>query len=290
MRGMVRNIIDRSSLLRAVAVTAALLAAAMAGRAAAPVTADPPAGARQTRPQKIAELTADLGYGGDLMHVDAAIPYLAKAAVPDDPAWNPGNPQWPAVCALIGRNLHADATDMFAESEAVIAAGARHALEASVNDETLDDALAFFRSTMGSAYRELQNSLAELTFDPGVGSTTSTDEPAAEQVDARKRLLRVWLPMAFLRVIYPTQSADRVETATYDRLSDRHGPQLDALAQRYAAALPQFETFIKSTAFGAIIAAEMRAGQTTPPPNLPAFFAAESKKHAAEWRAAAAAH
>jgi hypothetical protein len=272
--------------MRSAAGAAALLTAAMAGLAAAPPTG-PSAGVRQTRPQKIAELTADLGYGGEAKHVDAAIPYLAKRVLPNDPAWGPADRHWPAVCALIGRNLHEDAAASFDETEAIIAAGAEHALNASATDETLDDALAFFRSPAGHDYQAMQNSFNDLSIDPSPAPAQSADDASADQAAARRRVLALWLPMAFIRAIFPAQYADRAVAVTYEQLSKRHGPEFDALAQRHAGELAQFETFIQSAAFAAIIDAERRAGQETPPPDFAAFFAAEAKKHSAAWRAAA---
>jgi hypothetical protein len=109
---------------------------------------------------------------------------------------------------------------------------------------------------------------------------------SVENLDTRRRLLELWLPIVFIRAIYPPQSADRSIDAAYENFSKLRGSQLDAVAQRFADDLPQFEAFIRTASFGRIINAEKLIGQATPPPNLGAFFADEARRHASEWHAA----
>lgn len=251
-----------------------------------PLKADPPPAARQTRAQKIAELAADLGYGDDIKHVDAAVPYLAKNVAPADPTWNSTHRRWAAVCAIIKPNLHDDAELAFAETEASIVANAEHALNDGAVGGDLDSALAFFRSKPGRHYLELQNVLTDMSIGISLDSVADATGVSVENLDARKGVLELWLPIVFIRAIYPPQIADRSIDASYEKFSKLRGAQLDALAQRYADELPQFEAFIQTAAFGRIINAEKLAGQATPAPNLGDFFAAEAQRHAAEWHAA----
>ncbi len=264
----------------------AVLTAATIALTAGPLKADPPPSARQTRPQKIAELTADLGYGDDIKHVDAAIPYLAKNVAPADPTWNSTHRRWAAVCAAIKPNLHDDAEQALAETEASIVENAEHAMNDGVVGDDLDFALAFFRSDPGRHYLELQNVLTNMSIAISLESDAEATGVSVENLDARKRLLELWLPIVFIRAIYPPQIADRSIDASYEKFSKLRGAQLDALAQRYAAELPQFEAFIRSASFGRIIDAEKLAGRATPAPNLSAFFADEARRHASGWHAA----
>jgi len=266
-----------------VGIVAVLTAAAIS---LSPLKADPPPPVRQTRAQKIAELTADLGYGADIKHVDAAIPYLAKNVAPADPTWNSTHRRWAAVCAMIKSNLRDDAEQAFAEAEASIVENAEHALNDGAVGGDLDGALAFFRSNPGRHYLELQNVLTDMSIGISLDSDADATGVSVENLDARKRLLELWLPVIFIRAIYPPQIADRSIEASYEKFSQLRGAQLDALAQRYADELPQFEAFIQTASFGRIINAEKLAGKATPAPNLSDFFAAEARRHASEWHAA----
>jgi len=273
-------------------VAAAIAVAALLGSAAHPAgpgapagEANPPAAARQTRPQQIEELIAYLGYGGETKHIDVAIPYLAANVAPSDPTWNKTHPRWRAVSALVGRNLHDDAQEAFAEPEAAIVRNAVRAMSDGVVREDLEGALAFFRSRTGRHFLELQNSLIDLSIEVSLEKDTEAGV-TVENLDARKRVLDLWLPIVFIRAIYGPQSADRTIDAAYQKYSRLRGPQLDALAQRFAEDLPEFEKFAQSASFGRIIEAERRAEEQTPAPNLPAFFAAEAKRHASDWHAA----
>jgi len=163
---------------------AACIAAAV-GLAPGPLRADSPPGGRQNHPQKVAELTADLGYGSELKHIDAAVPYLARNVLPNDPAWNSTNARWPAVCTLIRQNLRDDAQEAFAGTEAAIVDKAEHVLNDSVSDAQIDGTLAFFKSAPGRHFLELQDSMTEMSVavgldsDPGTGSVVTTSTRAS---------------------------------------------------------------------------------------------------------------
>ena len=248
--------------------------------------ADASSTVRLTRSQKIAELTADLGYGAEIKHVDVAIPYLARNVAPTDPMWNSTHRRWAAVCAVIKPNLHDDAEQAFAETEASIVAGAEHALNDGAVGDDLDGALAFFRSAPGRHYLELQSVLTDMSIGISLEKEADATGISVENLDTRKRLLELWLPIVFIRAVYPPQAAERSIDAAYEKFSKLRGPQLDAAAQRFADDLPQIEAFIRSASFGRIINAEKLAGQQTPAPDLSAFFAAEARRHASEWHAA----
>jgi hypothetical protein len=187
---------------------------------------------------------------------------------------------------MIKSNLRDDAEQAFAETEASIVENAEHALNDGAVGGDLDGALAFFRSNPGRDYLELQNVLTDMSIGISLDSDADATGVSVENLDARKRLLELWLPIVFIRAIYPPQIADRSIEASYEKFSKLRGAQLDALAQRYADELPQFEAFIQTASFGRIINAEKLAGQATPPPNLSDFFAAEARRHASEWHAA----
>jgi len=250
-----------------------------------PASANPPAADRLTRPQNIEELVGYLGYGGDIKHTDAAIPFLAANVAPNDASWNKTHRRWQTVSALIGRDLRDDAQEAFAESEAAIVQSAQRALSDGVVSEDLDAALAFFRSTTGRRFLELQNSLIDLSIEVGLAQDTGAGV-SVENFDARRRVLESWLTIVFLRSIYGAQTADRVVDAAYQKYSRLRGPELDALAQRYAEDLPSFERFTGSVSFGRIIGAAKEAGQGLSVPNLSAFFATEAKRHVSDWHAA----
>lgn len=270
---------------------ALLLAAALSGSPAwpeslnEPASANPNAAARLTRPQKIAELVVDLGYGDDIKHTDAAIPLLAANVAPGDPSWNRTHRQWPAVSALIGRNLREDAEAAFAETEAAIVQSAQRALSDGVVSDDLDAALAFFHSTTGRRFLELQHTITDMSIEVGLEQDTGATV-SVENLDARRHVLELWLPIVFLRSIYGPQAADRAVDAAYQKYSRLRGPELDLLAQRYAEDLPSFEQFTRSVAFGRVINAAKETGQGLSAPNLSAFFATEVKRHASEWHAA----
>jgi hypothetical protein len=264
----------------------AVLTAATPAPAENARSADASSAVHFTRPQKIAELAADLGYGADVNHIDAAIPYLARNVAPTDPAWNSTHRRWAAVCALIKPNLHTDAEQQFAETELRIVDSAEHALSDGVVRDDLDFAFAFFRSDIGRHFLQLQDELADMSIGIGLESGADATGNSVENLDTRRRVLELWLPVTLIRAVYPPQYADGNVNAAYENFSKRRGRQLDALAQRFAGELPQFEAFIRSASFGRIINAEKTVGQTTPPPNLSAFFADEARRHASEWRAA----
>ena len=277
----------------ALAALAALMAAApLLGSSANPAESNPPAGAkaaapaRQNRPEKIRELVDYLGYGDEAKHTDAAIPALSADVAADDPSWNSTHRRWKAVGALIGKNLRTDAQSEFAQSEAAIVAAAVHAMSDGVVAEDLDSALAFFHSTTGRRFMDLQNSLIDLSIEVNLAKDTESGAVSAENLDARKRVLELWLPIVFVHSMLDPQSAYRATDAVYTKFSRLRGPQLDALAQRYADDLPQFEAFTQSVSVGRIIRALRSIGREVPPPNMAEFFAAEVKRHAAEWRAA----
>jgi hypothetical protein len=251
--------------------------------ATAPTVAPPP---HQTRPQKIAELTADLGYGSDIKHVDAAIAALAAGVAPADPTWNPSHRHWAAVRGLIKTHLHEDADLAYGETEVQIREGAERALDDGVLGEDLDFALAFFRSDVGLRFQELENRLIDLSIEISLEKGGDAAGPSLENLDARRRIVELWLPIVFIQAVQKSQSGERAIDAAYERFSTLRGPQVDALAQRYAADLPQFESFVHSASFGRIIDAEKFASPTTPAPNLGAFFSEEARRHGAEWHAA----
>jgi hypothetical protein len=249
--------------------------------------AEPPGGEAHARVRKIAELTADLGYGTEFKHVDAAIPYLAELAGQNDPAWKPSHPRWNDVCAEIGQNLHDDAQQAFAENEQTIVQGAERAFNENLSGEDLDAALAFFRSPLGRRFLELQDALMDISIEATLAKDTGPTTPPSDVIDARKRVLDLWLPIIFIRAAYPAQSADQAINRALDNISSLRGPKLDATARRFADDLSPFESFIKSPTLGKIAEAKKNAaGQATPAPDLSAFFSAEAKKHGAEWRAA----
>lgn len=254
--------------------------------AASSPNADSPAIASPTRPQKIRELVADLGYGADLEHVDAATPHLTANVAPNDPTWNSTNPRWRSVSALIGRDLRADAQAQFSESETALVDNAVRAMSDGVVREDLDAALTFFRSPAGRRFLDLQNSMIDLSIEVNLARDTLSGSASVENLDARKRVLGLWLPIVFIRAMYGPAAADRATDGAYQSFSRLRAPELDSLAQRYTGDLPAFEQFLQSASFRRIVDAEKAEEHKTPEPDLPAFFAAESKQHAAEWRAA----
>ena len=260
---------------------------ALAGLPSEPDSA--PAISSSTRPQKIRELVADLGYGGDIKHVDAAVPYLTANTSPNDSSWNSTNPRWRPVSALIGRTLRADAEAQFSEAEAAIVENAVRAMSDGVVREDLDAALAFFRSPAGHRFLEMQRSLSDLSIEVNLERQTVVGNPSVENLDARKRVLGLWLPLVFIRVMYGPETADRAMDAPYQSFSRLRGRELDVLARQYAEDLPQFEQFFQSASFRRIVDAQKAAEHKTPEPDLAAFFTAEAKQHAAEWQAAARA-
>jgi hypothetical protein len=245
-----------------------------------------PAAASSTRPQKIRELVADLGYGADIRHVDAAIPYLTQNVAPNDPNWNSAHPRWRSVSGLVGRNLRADADAQFSESEAAIVENAVRAMSDGVVREDLDAALAFFRSPTGRRFLDLQQSLFDLSIQVSLERETVVGTPSVENLDARKRVLGVWLPLVFIRVMAGPEAADRAMDGPYQSFSRLRAAQLDSVARQYAEDLPQFEQFLQSASFRRILNAENAAEHKAPEPDFTAFFAAEAKKHASEWQAA----
>ena len=267
-------------------------AAHSAATSAPPAGATPPAEAsaaaapRLTRVQKIEELVGYLGYKSDAQHIDVAIPYLAADVAATDPAWNHTHPRWSAVSALIRRNLHADAQEALVDPEAAVARSAQQALMDGVVGEDLDAALAFFRSTTGRHFLELQDALIDLGIEVGLEQDTQAARPSVENFDARRRVLEMWLPIVFMRAMYGPNFADRAIDSAYQKYSRLRGAQLDALAERFAADLPQFEQFTRSASFHRIMDAQKEAGRQTPAPNLATFFATEAKRHASEWHAA----
>jgi len=240
----------------------------------------------ETRSQKIAELTADLGYGDDLKHLDAAIALLAADVAPGDPEWNPTHPRWPAVRGVIKTDLHDDADRIFGETEVAIREGALQALEVGVVGDDLDFALAFFRSGTGGHFRDLQFALTDLSIQISLERQTAASGDAVDNLDVRRRIVELWLPIVFIRSVYPPQTAERTIDTAYEQFSKLRGPQVDALAKRFADDLPQFTNFVHSASFGRIIEAEKLASQRAPAPNLTAFLTAEERRHAAAWHAA----
>ncbi len=245
--------------------------------------------ASSTRPQKIRELVADLGYGADIQHVGAAVPYLTANVAPSDPTWNSSNPRWHSVSALIGRDLRTDAEAQFSESETAIVENAVRAMSDGVVREDLDAALTFFRSPAGHRFLDLQRSLIDLSIEVNLERQTVSGTPSVENLDARKRVLGSWLPIVFIRVMYGPETADRAMDAPYQSFSRLRASQLDALAREYAEDLPQFEQFLQSASFRRIVEAQKEAEHKTPEPDFATFFAAEAKQHAAEWQAASRA-
>jgi exonuclease III len=282
IRPMNRSTRDSASL----GLLAACLAAAV-GLAPAPLRADPPPVARQNHPQKVAEVAADLGYGSELKHIAAAVPYLAKNVLPNDSTWNSTNARWPAVCTLIRQNLRDDAQEAFSGTEAAIVEKAEHVLNDAVSDAQIDATLAFFKSAPGRHFLELQESMTEMSVEVGLDGDPGTGN-VVDNLDSRKRVLQLWLPVVFIHVMYPPSSADWAVDTVYQQFAKKRGQQLDALAQRYADELAQFEAFVKSDNFNKIIDAEKQTGQDTPSPNLATFFSDEARKRAAQWHAAAA--
>ncbi len=246
-----------------------------------------PAITSSTRPQKIRELVADLGYGGDIKHVAAAVPYLTANAAPNDPTWNSTHPRWHSVSALIERNLRADAESQFSEAEAAIVENAVRAMSDGVVREDLDAALAFFRSPTGRRFLDLQQSLFNLSIEVNLERESVVGSPSVENLDARKRVLGLWLPIVFIRVMYGPETADRAMDGPYQSFSRLRARELDALARQYAEDLLQFEQFLQSASFRRIVDAQKAAEHKTPEPDFATFFAAEAKQHAAAWQAAA---
>jgi hypothetical protein len=187
---------------------------------------------------------------------------------------------------LIGRNLHADAATQFSESENAIVQSAVRAMSDGVVHEDLDAALAFFRSPAGRRFLDLQGALIDLSIEVNLEKTTVGGSPSVENLDARRRILGLWFPLVFIRAMYGPENADRAMDAAYQSFSRLRGPQLDALARRYAEDLPQVEQFLQSASFRRIVEAESAGEHKTPEPDFAAFFAAEAKKHASEWLAA----
>jgi hypothetical protein len=254
--------------------------------AAQPADSDAVPVAASSRPQKIQELVADLGYGTDFKHVDAAIPYLTQNVAPNDPNWNSTHPRWKSVSAVIGRNLRADSESQFAESEAAIVENAVRAMSDGVVRDDLDAALTFFRSPAGRRFLDLQHSLTDLSIQVNLEMHTLVSTPSVENLDERKRVLGLWLPSVFIRVMYGPETGERALTSVYQSFSLLRGPELDALARRYAADLPQYEQFVLSGSLRRIINAEKSTEHKAQEPDLATFFAAEAKQHAAEWQAA----
>lgn len=268
----------RPTLIRALTFWTAL--SAVAAVKAGPVTVE-----HRTRAEKIEELAGDLGYGGDIKHTDAAVPYLAAQVAPGDSTWNEKHSHWRAVSALIGRDLRDDAQAAFAETEGAIVENATHALSDGVVTEDLDAALAFFRSAIGHRFLALQDALIDLSIEVGLEHDSGAGV-TVENFDARRRVLQLWLPIVFVRALYGPETADRTLEVSFQKYSRLRGPQLDALAQRYGEDLPLFEQFIGSSSLRRIITAAKEARNGPPPADLSAFFAAEARRHALEWQAA----
>lgn len=270
-------------LLIAIAWLGSSTQAAFAGL---PTDPDPLGIASTSRPQKIQELVTDLGYGADIKHVDAAVPRLTADVAAGDPTWNDTHPRWRAVSALIRRDLRADADAQFSEAEAAIVDNAVRAMSDGVIHEDLDAALTFFRSATGRRFLELQRSLVDMSIEVNLERNAASGGPSVENLDARKGVLGMWLPIVFIRVMYGPETAERALDAAYQSFSRVRGPALDALARRYAEDMPQFEQFLQSAAFRRIVAAEKAAEHKTTEPDLATFFAEEARQHASQWRGA----
>jgi hypothetical protein len=272
---------------RVLLIAAVSLASVAQSAFATPASEPDAAIPASTRPEKIRELVSDLGYGADFKHVDAAVPYLTANVAPNDPTWTETNPRWRSVSALIGQNLRADAEAQFSESESAIVENAVRAMSDGVVREDLDAALTFFRSATGRRFLDFQRSLMDLSIEVNLTRDTTASSPSVEGLDRRKRVLGLWFPIVFLRVMYGPETAERALDSAYRSFSRPRGRELDDLERRYAEELPQFEQFVQSVSFRRIINAEMATEHVMPEPDLAAFFAAEAKQHGAEWKAAA---
>jgi hypothetical protein len=184
---------------------------------------------------------------------------------------------------VIKTDLHDDAGRIFGETEVAIREGAEQALEDGVVGDDLDAALAFFRSDAGQHFKDLQFALTDLSIEISLEKEAAASGVSIDNLDERRRVVELWLPIVFIRVVYPQQTAERTVDAAYEKFSKLRGAQVDALVKRFAGDLPQFEGFVHSASFNRIVNAEKLTARATPAPNLSAFFADAARRHAAAW-------
>jgi hypothetical protein len=175
-------------------------------------------------------------------------------------------------------------------------------LDQSLSDSELDRALRFFRSPHGHRYLDFQARLLALDTPAGQDMIRemSTAQPparvgvgnsAAAAIAIRTKVQSLSLQLLLLGS--QPQAIQAREMLSQYVLATR-ADQLDSLGAAFASDLDQFERFNHSAVISKIIAAEARGmaawTQSAEMKEMQGILLAEPRKHAAEWKAAYAAH
>jgi hypothetical protein len=250
------------------------------------------------RAQQIAEVWRDLHVDSKPQVFDSMVPLFARTVAPEDGKWGPAHPHWAAVTALITRDLHADIDASAARAQTALAAVWIHALDQSLSDRDLDQALGFFHSARGHRYLDFQARLLALDTPAGLDMVR---EMSAAQAPARvgtgnsaagasaRRIQVQGLSLQLLLLGSQPQAIQARELLSQYVLATR-ADQLDGLATAFASDLDQFDRFNHSAVVGKIVAAEARGmaewSKSAEMQEMQGILVSEPEKHAAEWKAA----
>jgi len=253
------------------------------------------------RGQQIAEVWRALHVDSKPEVFDSMIPLFARTVAPADDKWGPAHPHWAAVTALIGRDLHADIDASAARAQTALAAVWIHALDQSLRDKELDQALSFFHSARGHRYLDFQARLLALDTPAGQdmikemstaqpSARAGTGNPAAAAIARRTQVQGLSLQLLLLGS-QPQGIQARGLLSQY--VLATRADQLDVLATAFASDLDQFDRFNHSAVIGKITAAEARGmadwSKSAEMQEMQEILTSAPEKHAAEWKAAYAA-
>jgi ankyrin repeat protein len=233
-----------------------------------------------------------------------------RVIAPDDPGWKRSNPRWVALFNTVKQDLTHDVEPAL---EASLADGVRElggVLEARLTAGDVRQLLAFYRSDRGQRYIAFQKQIgaiqaqgiAQLTAGlMGAGASPApSDGPSKDRLNARRRVLtNSWGSLivsgALSSALGPTSNTQEPGpgdflNAVSDVAARTHGPEIDALEQRYASDLPQFEAFHRSPAAKSLLSAMKAAFQQAaarPEASAPFKDALERSiaQHTPSWRA-----
>jgi formylglycine-generating enzyme required for sulfatase activity/ankyrin repeat protein len=224
--------------------------------------------------------------------------HFLKKLDPTNPNWSESNPKWPAMQALVEKDLFAELSSAPSPAAQNIETLLVHAYAAKMSDTDLNQLSTFLKTPQGARYAAFQIQLDEI-YVAGVKSLQANQpRPGGTATDAvqkqRLQLLVLTNSTMIAQAQYDAAKRDNTDISGFGALpflieavATFKGSELDALATRYAADIPAFTSFNQSVTAKNHFAA-MAVAQAATVPLLSAEIERAVKSleanHMAQWQ------
>jgi hypothetical protein len=281
---------------------ASLPPATPALQSAGPVVPDVSAAKRRRASDALTALNKDaiqLSNNGTLLdRAHQMTPYFLKKLDPSNADWNDRNPGWPAMAGVIQKSLLDEISNKPTSETLHIETLTVGIYAAKMTDADLQQMNTYLSSAEGKRYAAFQTQL-ESVFNEGIRALQAnhpmSQEPATDVALHRRLQLLSLSNSAMITVAqYDSAQSQHADISGFSALpslleavATYEGAELDALATRFDADIPQFVSFnqtITAKHHFAALAAAQAVGAPMLLAQVQAFLAIVEAKHMAQWQ------